>query len=79
MTWPTSIAHSNMQIVIDRGSGVSFGWDHKNIVFLACNLEGARELCQTALNLNTENPLAIMLMALIFTARKDYKGALELV
>lgn len=45
----------------------------------SCNLEGARELCQTALNLNTENPLAIMLMALIFTARKDYKGALELV
>lgn len=39
----------------------------------------ARERCQTALDLNIECPLAIMLMALIFTARKDYKGALALV
>lgn len=39
----------------------------------------ARERCQMALNLNLENPFAFMLMALIFTARKDYKGALELV
>uniref|UniRef100_A0A1I8BNV0 TPR_REGION domain-containing protein n=1 Tax=Meloidogyne hapla TaxID=6305 RepID=A0A1I8BNV0_MELHA len=43
------------------------------------NFEMAREHCQSALSLNTENPFAIMLMALIFTARKDYKGALELV
>jgi hypothetical protein len=39
----------------------------------------AQERCQTALDLNMDNPYAIMLMALIFTAKKDYKGALELV
>jgi len=39
----------------------------------------ARERCQSALDLNMESPFAIMLMALIFTARKDYKGALQLV
>ncbi|KAL3068400.1 hypothetical protein niasHT_030691 [Heterodera trifolii] len=43
------------------------------------NLDLAKECCQTALNLNMENPFAIMLMALIFTARKDFKGALQLV
>uniref|UniRef100_A0A914HBX5 Uncharacterized protein n=1 Tax=Globodera rostochiensis TaxID=31243 RepID=A0A914HBX5_GLORO len=42
------------------------------------NLEMAKECCQTALNLNMENPFAIMLMALLFTARKDFKGALQL-
>uniref|UniRef100_A0A914KZZ3 TPR_REGION domain-containing protein n=3 Tax=Meloidogyne TaxID=189290 RepID=A0A914KZZ3_MELIC len=43
------------------------------------DFERAKEYCQAALSLNTENPFAIMLLALIFTARKDYKGALELV
>lgn len=32
-----------------------------------------------ALQLNMDNPFAIMLMALIFTAKKDFKGALSLV
>lgn len=49
------------------------------ILISARDFERAKEYCQAALSLNTENPFAIMLLALIFTARKDYKGALELV
>lgn len=60
---------------------------HDDLAHLYCaleyanfrNLDMARERCQTALNLNMENPFSIMLMALIFTARNDYKNALELV
>lgn len=39
----------------------------------------AYEKCQRSLEINIENPSAIMLMALLFTAKKDYKAALDLV
>lgn len=39
----------------------------------------ASEHCQISLEKNPEQPAAIMLMALLFSARKDYKSALELV
>ncbi|CAJ0600263.1 unnamed protein product [Cylicocyclus nassatus] len=43
------------------------------------DLEAARERCARSLELNPEQPSAIMLLALIFTAEGDLKGALELV
>ncbi|KAK6010984.1 hypothetical protein OSTOST_23942, partial [Ostertagia ostertagi] len=43
------------------------------------DLEAARERCARSLELNAEQPAAIMLLALIFTAEADLKGALELV
>ncbi|EYC25918.1 hypothetical protein Y032_0011g1457 [Ancylostoma ceylanicum] len=43
------------------------------------DLEAARERCARSLELNPEQPAAIMLLALIFTAEGDLKGALELV
>uniref|UniRef100_A0A7I4YA08 TTC7_N domain-containing protein n=1 Tax=Haemonchus contortus TaxID=6289 RepID=A0A7I4YA08_HAECO len=43
------------------------------------DLEAARERCARSLELNAEQPSAIMLLALIFTAEADLKGALELV
>ncbi|VDO04743.1 unnamed protein product [Haemonchus placei] len=43
------------------------------------DLEAARERCARSLELNPEQPSAIMLLALIFTAEADLKGALELV
>ncbi|KAK6739587.1 hypothetical protein RB195_008219 [Necator americanus] len=43
------------------------------------DLEAARERCARSLELNPEQPAAIMLLALIFTAEADLKGALELV
>uniref|UniRef100_A0A9J2NR25 Tetratricopeptide repeat protein 7 N-terminal domain-containing protein n=1 Tax=Ascaris lumbricoides TaxID=6252 RepID=A0A9J2NR25_ASCLU len=43
------------------------------------DIQAAREWCERTLELNPEMPSALMLMALIFTAQKDYKGALELV
>ncbi|KAI1721349.1 tetratricopeptide repeat protein 7B [Ditylenchus destructor] len=46
---------------------------------LARNLAVAQERCQRSLEINYENPSAIMLMALLLTAKKDYKRALELV
>ncbi|MCP9259481.1 hypothetical protein DINM_002425 [Dirofilaria immitis] len=46
---------------------------------IARNLQVARDWCERTLELNPEMPLAIMLLALIFTAQKDYKAALELV
>lgn len=46
---------------------------------LARNLTAAQERCQRTLEINVENPSALMLMALLFTAKKDYKSALELV
>ncbi|TKR77577.1 hypothetical protein L596_018520 [Steinernema carpocapsae] len=46
---------------------------------IARDLDTALAYCQRSLELNPEQPLAIMFLALIFTARKDYKGARELV
>lgn len=43
------------------------------------DLEAARERCARSLELNAEQPAAVMLLALIFTAEADLKGALELV
>ncbi|CAD6196366.1 unnamed protein product [Caenorhabditis auriculariae] len=43
------------------------------------DLEAARERCARSLELNSEQPAAIMLLALVFTAHGDLKGALELV
>ncbi|WKY00816.1 hypothetical protein Q1695_015108 [Nippostrongylus brasiliensis] len=43
------------------------------------DLEAARDRCARSLELNAEQPAAIMLLALIFTAEADLKGALELV
>ncbi|EJW82970.1 TPR Domain containing protein [Wuchereria bancrofti] len=46
---------------------------------IARDLQVARDWCKRTLELNPEMPLAIMLLALIFTAQKDYKAALELI
>ncbi|VDK61460.1 unnamed protein product [Onchocerca ochengi] len=46
---------------------------------IARDLQVARDWCERTLELNPEMPPAIMLLALIFTAQKDYKAALELV
>ncbi|KAJ1366849.1 hypothetical protein KIN20_027628 [Parelaphostrongylus tenuis] len=46
---------------------------------IVCDLEAARERCARSLELNAEQPNAILLLALIFTAEGDLKGALELV
>ncbi|KJH53119.1 tetratricopeptide repeat protein [Dictyocaulus viviparus] len=46
---------------------------------IVCDLEAARERCARSLELNPEQPSAILLLALIFTAENDLKGALELV
>ncbi|VIO91601.1 Uncharacterized protein BM_BM729 [Brugia malayi] len=46
---------------------------------IARDLQVARDWCERTLELNPEMPLAIMLLALIFTAQKDYKAALELI
>lgn len=46
---------------------------------LTLNLNAAQERCQRTLEINIENPSALMLMALIYTAKNDYKSALELV
>uniref|UniRef100_A0A914CD93 Tetratricopeptide repeat protein 7 N-terminal domain-containing protein n=1 Tax=Acrobeloides nanus TaxID=290746 RepID=A0A914CD93_9BILA len=46
---------------------------------LARDVDLASEHCQISLEKNPEQPAAIMLMALLFSARKDYKSALELV
>ncbi|VDK68060.1 unnamed protein product [Litomosoides sigmodontis] len=43
------------------------------------DLQTARDWCERTLELNPEMPPAIMLLALIFTAQKDYKTALELI
>uniref|UniRef100_A0AC35GQM8 Tetratricopeptide repeat protein 7 N-terminal domain-containing protein n=1 Tax=Panagrolaimus sp. PS1159 TaxID=55785 RepID=A0AC35GQM8_9BILA len=43
------------------------------------DLEKAIEHCQRSLEINDEQPSAIMLMALLFTARRDFKSALTLV
>ncbi|PAV60415.1 hypothetical protein WR25_23751 [Diploscapter pachys] len=43
------------------------------------DLEAARERCSRSLELNAEQPAAIMLLALIFTADGDLKSALELI
>ncbi|VDM44239.1 unnamed protein product [Toxocara canis] len=43
------------------------------------DLQKARDWCERTLELNPEMPSALMLLALIFTAQKDYKAALELV
>ncbi|VDM97899.1 unnamed protein product [Thelazia callipaeda] len=45
---------------------------------IARDLRAARDWCERTLELNPEMPAAIMLLALIFTAQKDYKAALEL-
>lgn len=47
--------------------------------FSARDLQAAREWCERTLELNPEMPSAIMLLALIFTAQKDYKAAIELI
>uniref|UniRef100_A0A915PVY3 Tetratricopeptide repeat protein 7 N-terminal domain-containing protein n=1 Tax=Setaria digitata TaxID=48799 RepID=A0A915PVY3_9BILA len=46
---------------------------------IARDLQTARDWCEKTLELNPEMPSAIMLLALIFTAQKDYKAALELI
>ncbi|VDK34583.1 unnamed protein product [Gongylonema pulchrum] len=46
---------------------------------IARDLQAARDWCERTLELNPEMPSAVMLLALIFTAQKDYKGALELI
>uniref|UniRef100_A0A1I7XTT5 TPR_REGION domain-containing protein n=1 Tax=Heterorhabditis bacteriophora TaxID=37862 RepID=A0A1I7XTT5_HETBA len=43
------------------------------------DMEAARDRCARSLELNAEQPSAIMLLALIFTADGDLKSALELV
>ncbi|CAI4227766.1 unnamed protein product [Auanema sp. JU1783] len=43
------------------------------------DLDGARDRCARSLERNPDQPSAIMLLALIFTAAGDLKGALELV
>ncbi|KAK0416703.1 hypothetical protein QR680_012640 [Steinernema hermaphroditum] len=46
---------------------------------IARDMDTALAYCQRSLELNPEQPLAIMFLALLFTARNDYKGARELV
>uniref|UniRef100_A0A914YFC1 Uncharacterized protein n=1 Tax=Panagrolaimus superbus TaxID=310955 RepID=A0A914YFC1_9BILA len=46
---------------------------------LCRDLEKSIEHCQRSLEINDEQPSAIMLMALLFTARRDFKSALTLV
>uniref|UniRef100_A0A7E4VXZ7 TTC7_N domain-containing protein n=1 Tax=Panagrellus redivivus TaxID=6233 RepID=A0A7E4VXZ7_PANRE len=43
------------------------------------DIERALEHCQRSLDINEEQPSAIMLMAMLFSARRDYKSALTLV
>lgn len=49
------------------------------LIFIGRDLEKAIENCQRSLEINDEQPSAIMLMALLFTARRDFKSALTLV
>lgn len=59
--------------------------DELNHLFAALEYAGCRELekaiekCQSSLDINEEQPFAIMLLALLFTARRDFKSALTLV
>ncbi|CAB3402142.1 unnamed protein product [Caenorhabditis bovis] len=46
---------------------------------LSRDLESAKDRCSRSLALNGDQPAAVMLLALIFTAYGDLKGALELV
>uniref|UniRef100_A0A8R1HYF0 Tetratricopeptide repeat protein 7 N-terminal domain-containing protein n=1 Tax=Caenorhabditis japonica TaxID=281687 RepID=A0A8R1HYF0_CAEJA len=46
---------------------------------IARDLESAKDRCSRSLALNGDQPAAVMLLALIFTAYGDLKGALELV
>lgn len=60
---------------------------HDDVAHLLCALanaeaqclQSAQDHCQKALDLNSENPSALMLMTLLYTTKRDYKSALALV